>query len=151
MNIYRPFTLVLLLAGIFFFLQSASTQNVSTKDAPAAVLSAFKKAYPKATVIAVSKESAEEKDYYKIQSVDGKTKRNVYYTPKGEAVETEESIEPAKLPAAIQKYLKKKYLDGYIVAGVFVKSKDISGYQIDIQNGKKKLSLSFDATGKLLK
>jgi len=60
----------------------------------------------------------------------------------------------AKPPAGMERwaeYLSKRYPKGSIVGGVFVKSKDISGYQIDVQNGRKKLSLSFDAAGKLLK
>jgi hypothetical protein len=152
MNIFRPVAVIFILASLAGFIHSSSAQqSASTNDAPASVFSAFKKAWPKASIIAVSKETAEGKDYYKVQSTEGKTQRNIYYTPTGEAVETEESIEPANLPVAIKKYLTKKYPNGSIIGGVFAKSKDASGYQLDIQNGKKKISIAFDGKGKLLK
>jgi hypothetical protein len=151
MNIFRPSTVVFVLASLVFLVNTSSAQTLSMKETPAPVQAAFKKSFPKATIKAVTKESAEGKDFYKIESVDGKTQRNIYYSPAGETVETEESIEPANLPPAIKQYLTKKYPKGYIIAGVYVKTKDIAGYQLDIQNGKKKLSLSFDAAGKLLK
>jgi hypothetical protein len=151
--IIRRILLFMLLSPVFsgIMIFNAYTQEISTKDTPASVLTAFRKAYPKATIKAVSKETAEEKLYYKVQSMDGKTQRNVYYSPTGEAVETEESFDPPTLPKPIKEYLSKHYPKGFIVGGVFVKSKEISGYQIDVQNGKKKISLSFDAAGKLLK
>ncbi len=152
MNIHRAFLFMLIVALFSGVLSSAVfAQTISAKETPASVLTTFRKAYPNATIKAISKEAAEDKQYYKIQSVDGKTQRNVYYSPAGEAIETEESIDPTGLPKPIKEYLSKRYPKGYIVGGVFVKSKDLSGYQIDVQNGKKKLSLSFDAAGKLLK
>jgi len=57
------------------------------KILPAAVLDAFKTAYPKAVIKGTSKETEKGVTYYEIESVDGKLNRDLLYTADGKAAE----------------------------------------------------------------
>jgi hypothetical protein len=56
---------------------------------PAAVLSAFKKAYPDAVIMSTDKELTGGKTYYEVESVDGSTRRDLLYLPDGTVYEKE--------------------------------------------------------------
>lgn len=68
---------------------------------PAAVLSAFSKAWPTATVVAFAEETKDGKAYFEIESRDGNVARDVLLAPDGSIVEVEEVVPEAALPAAV--------------------------------------------------
>jgi len=76
---------------------------------PAAVEAAFKKAYPAATIKNVSSETEDGKLQYEIESVDGKTNRDVIYLANGTLVLAEEQIEASAVPAVVLAALKVRY------------------------------------------
>ncbi len=76
---------------------------------PAAVEAAFKKAYPAATIKNVSSETEDGKLQYEIESVDGKTNRDVVYLANGTLLVAEEQIEASAVPAVVLTALKARY------------------------------------------
>lgn len=70
-------------------------------DVPAAVLSAFSKAWPTATTVAFAEETKDGKAYFEIESRDGNVARDVLIAPDGSIVEVEEVVPEAALPAAV--------------------------------------------------
>lgn len=76
---------------------------------PAAVDAAFKQAYPSATIKNVSSETENGKLQYEIESVDGKTNRDLIYLADGTLVVAEEQIDAASTPAPVLAALKARY------------------------------------------
>jgi len=76
---------------------------------PAAIESAFKKAYPTAKITTFSSEKEDGKLQYEVESVDGTTKRDLIYLPDGTLVLAEEQIDAAAVPAAVMTALKARY------------------------------------------
>lgn len=76
---------------------------------PEAVLSAFKIAYPKAEIKAVSKETEKGVTYYEVESIDGKQQRDILYTADGKVAEIEETLNTATLPEAVTQTLSKEF------------------------------------------
>jgi hypothetical protein len=76
---------------------------------PAAVLAAFRTAYPNATIRNVAKETETGKVVWEVQSVDNGLARDLVYSLDGTVIEFEEQIDPGTLPAAVSAALKAKY------------------------------------------
>ena len=129
----------------------AKDKKIAKKNLPAAVLSAFQKSYPNATIKGQSKEKENKTTYFEIESVDGKINRDILYTADGNATEIEETISKNDLPSDTQSFLKSTYAKSKIVKMEQVTKDSTIGYEIKIQTGKKVKELSFDATGKVIK
>jgi hypothetical protein len=76
---------------------------------PPAIESAFKKAYPDATIKHVSKEKENGVEQYEVESMDGTQARDLTYKPDGTLVEYEELVPVASVPAAVVAAVKTKY------------------------------------------
>lgn len=76
---------------------------------PAAVAAAFKKAYPNATITTFSSETEDGKVEWEIESVDGKTRRDIVYLADGSVQVIEEQIEMAAVPAPVLAALKARF------------------------------------------
>jgi glucose/arabinose dehydrogenase len=76
---------------------------------PPAILTAFQKTYPKATIKHSAKETENGKTTWEVESVENGLARDLVYNPDGTVVEIEEQIEPASLPAAVSAALKATY------------------------------------------
>jgi hypothetical protein len=129
----------------------AKDKKIAKKDLPAAVLSAFQKSYPNATIKGQSKEEENKTTFFEIESVDGKINRDILYTADGKATEIEETISKDDLPKTIQATLKTQYAKSKILKMEKITHDSSSGYEIKIQTGKKITEILFDSTGKLLK
>jgi hypothetical protein len=124
--------------------------KITKKDLPAAVLTAFQTSYPNAVIKGLSKEEENKITCFEIESVDGKTNRDILYTADGKATEIEETINKNDLPKDIQSLLKSSYAKSKIVKMERVIKDSTTGYEIQVRTGKKMKELSFDASGKLL-
>jgi uncharacterized membrane protein YkoI len=125
--------------------------GVDLKILPAAVLGAFKTAYPHAVIKGASKETEKGVTYYEVESVDGKMNRDLLYTADGKAVEVEESVAPSALPPAVLQTLAKTY-PGYKI----IKAEDMTKdgqklFELQIQVNDKKIGVTIDPTGKIIK
>ena len=136
------------LAILAFGLAGLSLEKNKAPDLkilPQAVLEAFKASYPEAVIKTVSKESEKGTTLYEIESTDG------LYTADGKAAEIEEAVAPGALPAAVTRALAKAYL-GYKILKAEDMTKDGQKYfeqQIHVKD--KKIGLTIDPSGKIIK
>ena len=130
---------------------AAQEQKVVAKDVPAAVIKAFKAAYPNATIRGYAKEKENGKLYYEIESLDGSTARDLLYNPDGTLAETEETIAASDLPAAAQQALQKQYPKAVVSKAEKTTAGEKITYEVSARQGKRRISMEFDASGKVLK
>ena len=143
----------LIAIGLLLVSLSASAQEskIREKDVPQVVIAAFKSAYPNATVRGYAKEKEKGKLFYEIESKDGATIRDLLYNPDGTVAEIEETISVTDLPAEAQQLIKSKYPKAVVTRAEKVTEGDKIKYDVSARSGKRRISLSFDADGKLLK
>lgn len=128
----------------------AQEKKIARKDVPAAVLSAFEKSYPKATPKGFSKESEKGKTYYEIESVEGRTTRDILYLADGTVAEVEEGVSASDLPASVKTSVIKKYPEGKIVRAEKTTRNSSVTYEVRIRSGKSSYELAVDPSGKIV-
>jgi hypothetical protein len=143
--------LAALILGVSINASAEGKKKFTKKDLPAAVTSAFEKAYPKATIKGVSKEKENDTTYYEIESIDGTTKRDLLYTADGTAAEIEESIEAKDIPEAVAKTLKSDYGKCTIEKSEKVMRGSDTKYEFVVKKGKKRSEIVIDGSGKVVK
>ena len=127
----------------------AQEKKITAKDLPAAVWTAFQKAYPRAEIRGVSEEKGEDgKMEYEIESVEGKTGRDVAYRADGKVIEIEETC---VLPDAVRKALDLKYPKGKIEKSEKITRGAKVEYEAVVEVGEVKNEVVLDQTGKILK
>jgi hypothetical protein len=144
-----PTLLLVLIVGT-----SASTagdKKISKKQIPGAVMKAFTAQYPQAAIKGQAIEKEKKSTYYEIESVDGKTKRDLLYTPEGKVVEIEETIDPSTLTDAMKSAIGQEYPKGKILTAEKVTRDSVVTFEVQVRVGKKSAELSFDASGTRLK
>ena len=143
----------LIAIGLFLTSLCASAQEskVREKDVPQAVIAAFKSAYPNATVRGYAKEKENGKLFYEIESKDGATMRDLLYNPDGTVAEIEETVAATDLPTAAQQVIQVKYQKAVVSRAEKVTRGDKIEYEVSARRGKQRISLAFDADGKVLK
>ena len=143
--------LLLTLASTLVAAAPTQEKKLSKKNIPAPVLAAFHKAYPKATVRAAAEEQKDGKTTYEIESMDGKTARDLQYLADGTVVEIEETIAISEIPEAVKTAVTGRYPKGKIIkAEKVTKGQDVS-YDVEMRADKGKVSIDVDAHGKVLK
>lgn len=80
---------------------SAQVPSSPTTSLPPAILKAFEKAYPGATISATSQERNGGRTAIRVQSVDKGRRRFVLYEPGGAVIEVAEQIEEKELPPPV--------------------------------------------------
>ena len=142
---------------IMFFTVAALTvstlvqaEEVKKEDVPRAVVSAFEKSYPHATVKSYEREERGGKTCYEIESIDGRTKRDILYNDSSSALEIEESIEIKQLPEKVHQSFENKYSQGKILSAEKVTQGDVITYELIVQIGKRKIEMEIDPSGKVL-
>ena len=126
-------------------------QKITAKAVPAAVKSAFKSAYPNATIRGYAKEKENGKVFYEIESREGTKSRDLLYNADGTVAEIEESIAVSELPSDAQDALHKQYPKAVVSKAEKTTAGDKIGYELVGRQGKKRISMEFDASGKVLK
>lgn len=101
------------------------------------------------TGLATEKENG--KLFYEIESTDGATKRDLLYNPDGTVAVIEETVAATDLPAEAQQLIKSKYPKAVISRAEKVIEGNKITYDVSARSGKNRVSLRFDAEGKLLK
>lgn len=128
----------------------AQEKKITGKDVPAAVMSAFKTAYPNATIRGYAREKENGKVFYEIESREGTTTRDVLYNPDGAVAEIEESLAATDLPAEVQQAMKEKYPKAVITKAERTTAGNKVSYEIVARHGKKRVTIEFDSSGKVL-
>jgi peroxiredoxin len=143
--------LAALILGVSTNASAEGKKKFTKKDLPAAVTSAFEKAYPKATIKGASKEKENNTTYYEIESVDGTTKRDLLYTADGTIAEIEENIEAKDVPEAVAKTLKSDYGKYTIEKSEKVMRGSDTKYEFIVKKGKNRSEIVLDGSGKVVK
>jgi uncharacterized membrane protein YkoI len=150
MNLISRVALLTATVALLSFSAVAQEKKLTEKDVPAAVITAFKNAYPKATIRGYALEKEHGKTFYEIESNEGTTQRDVQYNPDGTVAEVEESIPASELPAAAQAAIRKQYPKAVISLAEKTVAGDKVGYEVSAKQGTKRISMEFDAKGKVL-
>ena len=130
---------------------AAQEAKVKEKDVPAAVIAAFKSAYPNATIRGYAREKENGKTFYEIESKEGDMTRDVLYNPDGSVAEIEESVAATDRPAAAQQAIQAKYPKAVITKAERVTVGSKVGYEVSAKQGQKRISFEFDSEGKVVK
>ena len=146
----RLTAVVLLLATSAFAQQVTRVTPIYEDDVPKPVLVAFKTAYPKAKTRRYTKvEVNGTTTFYNIESVDGKDRREVSYTPAGELAKILEVVAESALPAEAQQAIADKYPNAKVTRAEKILEGDRVGYRASVKTNAREFSLEFDAAGKL--
>lgn len=149
-NIFRA-TLVVVTISVGSMSSSAQEAKIKEKNVPAAVLTAFKSAYPNATVRGFAREKEHGKVFYEIESTDGATKRDLLYNPDGTVAEIEETVTANDLPSAAQELIHKQYPKAVVSRAEKVTQGAKVTYEVSARQGNRRINLAFDADGNVLK
>ncbi|HXC18063.1 MAG TPA: PepSY-like domain-containing protein [Holophagaceae bacterium] len=87
----------------------AGEKKLSEKQMPAPVLAAFHKAYPAAAIRGLAVETEHGQTTYEVESLDGKTRRDLSYLADGTLAEIEETIPESDLSAPVLAAVKAKH------------------------------------------
>jgi len=131
--------------------EEGTEKKIAKKELPSAVLTAFEKAYPEAKILGTSMETEDSTTYFEIESKDGKVKRDLLYKADGTVKEIEERVAQTDLPAAIKEAIAKEYPKGKIRKGEKTTRDNVVEYELIVRNGKDKLEVVLDETGKIVK
>ena len=142
----------LLAAAVSLFCLSAVAQEkkITAKDVPAAVMAAFKNSYPNATIRGYAREKEHGKVFYEIESHEGAISRDILYNADGSVAEIEESIAATDLPAEARQAIHQKYPKAVISLAEKTTAGEKITYEVSARLGKKRISMEFDAGGKVL-
>lgn len=143
--------IILTLFGMVVTVSAQGSKKFTKKDLPPAVLKAFEQAYPKAEIKGASKEKEKKTTYYEIESVDGKTKRDILYTEDGTVHETEETIAASALPDAVMKAIKANSPKAKIEKAEKLMHDSVVEYEVVLVKNKQKTELVVDPSGKIVK
>ncbi len=143
--------LIAMAVSLLAIAAAAQEKKITAKDVPAAVISAFKTAYPNATIRGYAREKENGKVFYEIESREGTTTRDVLYNPEGTVAEIEESIAATDLPVEVQQALKEKFPKAVVTKAEKTTAGDKVSYEIVARQGKKRLTIEIDSSGKVLK
>ena len=146
----RLAAVVLLLATSAFAQMVTRETPIYEDDVPKLVLVAFRSAYPKAKTRRCTKvEVNGTTTFYNIDSVDGKERREISYTPAGELAQIREVVAESALPAEAQQAIADQYPKAKVTRAEKIIEGDRVGYRASVETSEKQFSLEFDASGKL--
>ena len=115
---------------------------------PRAIATAFHQTYPKATILAFSRETENGRTIYEVESRDGTTRRDLLYTPTGTTLEIEETLPAAELPAPVRNAVETAAPGAKVTRAERVTRDTVVTYEIAVRVGGKARSLVIDPGGK---
>mgnify|MGYP000408516432 CR=1 FL=1 len=126
-------------------------QTMTKEQLPKAVVSAFEKAYPSATLKSASREKNGGKTCYELESMDGAQSRDIIYAADGTVIEIEESVTPASLPASVAQALSTHFPNAPIKKAEKLIRGAVVEYEVVTTVGKQNNEVIMDEKGKILK
>jgi hypothetical protein len=142
--------IVALLSGALTAPSRAQEKKVAARDLPAAVSSAFAKAYPNAKITGSSSETEKGVKYYEIESMDGKTRRDLLYTADGKVSEIEETVPVSDLPAVVKSSFGKEFPKTKIDRVEKLTKNGTMTYELHFTSGKARKEVVIDPAGKII-
>jgi hypothetical protein len=114
---------------------------------PRAVQKAFEAQYPRAEILAFSKQDEDGFVRWVIESREGQSHREIVYAETGEVVAISERLFPIDLPEAIKETLAESFSGSTLITA---KRLTQVQYHIGVSDSSGNTMLALDATGKLL-
>ncbi len=146
-----PAALFILLTIGIWALVPAQEREISQKDLPTAVLSAFHDTYPQGTIKGVSEEVDNGQTYYEIESIEGTIERDILFLPDGTIHEVEEGINVTALPAAVVDAIKAKYAKGKIERAEKKTEGKTVQYELIVESGEQNFEILLNPDGNIVK
>jgi hypothetical protein len=139
----------IIIVMVMAFVSAGHGQKIDEKEVPAAVKSAFTKAFPAAKNVKWSKEDANE---FESEFRVGKQEKSAVFDGSGTWINTETEIEASELPAAVQSSIKKEYPDYRIREAEALETPDgAKSYEVEIKKGSTKHQIVLSADGTITK
>ncbi len=132
-------------------ISGTQAQTMTKEQLPKAVVSAFEKAYPSATLKAASREKNGNKTCYELESMDGAQARDIIYAADGTVIEIEESITPESLPTSVVQALHKRFPNAPVKKAEKLIRGTVVEYEVVTTVGKQGNEVIMDEKGKILK
>ena len=142
--------LALLLGGGATAFAQDGELTIQCKEVPAAVTSAFAKAYPTATIKGCAKEVEKGQTSYEISSIDGKTARDILYHADGKLIVVEETIDIGSLPEPVQRAAHEKVPKGEIILAEKLTHDSSVTYELQVKDKGETMEIVLDPDGKEL-
>ncbi len=114
---------------------------------PRAVQKAFEAQYPRAEILAFSKQDEDGFVRWVIESREGQSHREIVYAETGEIVAISERLFPIDLPEAIKETLAENFSGSTLITA---KRLTQVQYHVSVSDSSGNTMLALDATGKLL-
>lgn len=144
--------IALVIVGQALYSQNADKErSIKKKEMPKAILDAFQKTYPHATIKSFAKEKENGKTVYEVESADGTTNRDLIYNPDGSVVSIEETISFDVLPQPVRDALEKSYPKMRPEKCEKLTKGTVVHYEVVMKHGKKTMELLYDENGTLVK
>ncbi len=145
-TISRVFLVVVAILAVSLAYARQET-TLKKKDVPKAVLDAFAKSYPKATVKGYSKETEDGKVVYEVASSEGKVSRDITFNADGTTVTTEETLAFKDLPEAVRASFTKEYPKVKAAKWEKVTEGSVTKYEAQVTIGKKSSEVVYNPDG----
>jgi hypothetical protein len=138
-------------AQFCFSVEPLQERSIKKSDVPSAILSAFERSYPNATVKGFSEEKDGERLIYEIESVEGTTSRDVTYTSDGAVVSVEETVPLSEFPESVRTSLNKEFPRAKISKSEKVMKGSSVQYEVLLRSGKRLVEVVFNSDGTVAK
>ena len=126
---------------------SAQSAAPKSQEYPAAVATAFQKAYPNATVTHAAKEVEDGKTTYELETMDRGTRRDLVYAADGTLLVEEEVIAADAVPAPVTAAVKARYKSATLSVCEKVTTKGVVTYELQLKGAPvKSVELKPDGT-----
>ena len=125
-------------------------EEIKKEAVPPAVVSAFEKSYPAATIKSYEREDRGGETCYEIESMEGTIERDIIYNAGGGVLEIEESLDINQLPERVRKSVEKNHSQGKILSAEKVTQGREITYELIVQSGKEKIEMEIDAYGGMI-
>jgi hypothetical protein len=141
-------SLLVVLVGTQVFAEEG--KKVTKDQVPKAVIVAFEKAYPKATVKEYEQKAKGKEIWYEIEYTDGAVTREVKYKADGTLVGTEEDIAVKDLPDVVSKAFAAKYPGVKMEVAEKATQGDVVTYEVSFKVKGKEQEVKFSDKGEVI-
>jgi Putative beta-lactamase-inhibitor-like, PepSY-like len=135
------------LLALFLAVGAGSANGQRSDTLPTVVATAFRAAYPNATILHVSREPQDGKIVYEIESRDGSTRRDLLYDPAGQVIEIEEMIPADSVPAAVRAALVRDVPGSALVGAERVTRGAVVLFEVHAKKNGRSQYLTYDPQG----
>ncbi len=144
-------------AGLLLAVTSVSAeenkqeQKIACSKLPEAVRAGFAKEFPKGTIKACSKEIENQELSYELVTLEGKTRRDLVFSPEGKLVFLEEVVPFESIPEPVKEAVLKAHSRRAVILTEKTTRDGTVLYEFQVKDRAKRVQLLFDPSGKEVK